>query len=103
MRDPFLRALQTVRFSLVALLAWALVSALPLTGSSVLAASEMAAISLIVLALASTPVSAPFLMLALPDQVNGFPVTNEAGSRVLRTRPTDPMHHPLAPRAPGLA
>jgi hypothetical protein len=90
-----------VRTALVGVLACALVVLLPLTGSA-LTASELAAVSLVVLASASA-LSAPRFLVLLPRLVIGLPVAGEAGAPVLRTRKTDPTHHPLAPRAPGLA
>jgi hypothetical protein len=90
-----------VHFALAGMLASALVVVLPLTGAA-LSASELAAVSLVVLALASA-VSAPRLVTLLPQLVIGLPIAGEAGPPVLRTRKTDPTHHPLAPRAPGLA
>ena len=89
-----------MHFALAGMLASALV-VLPLTGAA-LSASELAAVSLVVLALASA-VSAPRFVTVLPQLVVGVPIAGEAGPPVLRTRKTDPTHHPLAPRAPGLA
>jgi hypothetical protein len=74
---------------------------LSLTGSA-LTASELAAVSLVVLALASA-LSAPQLVTQTPRLGIGLSVAGDAGPPVLRTRSTDPTHHPLAPRAPGQA
>jgi hypothetical protein len=90
-----------VHIALAGVLACALVVLLPLTGSG-LTASELAALSLVVLAFASA-LSAPRFVMLPPRLVIGLPAAGEAGPPVLRTRKTDPTHHPLAPRAPGLA
>jgi hypothetical protein len=87
--------------ALAAGLACTLVVALPLTGSA-LTVSELAAVSLVVLTLAGA-ISSPRVVLLLPRLVIGLPVAGGAAPLVLRTRRTDPTHHPLAPRAPGLA
>jgi hypothetical protein len=87
--------------ALAGVIACALVVLLPLTGSG-LTASELAAVSLVLLALASA-LSAPRCVMLLPRLVIGLPAAGEVGPPVLRTRKTDPTHHPLAPRAPGLA
>jgi hypothetical protein len=92
---------EQVHIALAGGLACALVVVLPLTGSA-LTASELAAVSLVVFALASA-LSAPRFVTQPPRLGIGLPVAGEAGSPVLRTRSTDPTHHPLAPRAPGLA
>ena len=82
-------------------LASALVLLLPLTDSA--ATSELTALSLILLALASALACATRIVTSLSAQVVGYPVTGDPRPPVLRTRKTDPTHHPLAPRAPGLA
>ena len=92
---------EQVHIALAGGLACALVLVLPLTGSA-LTASELAAVSLVVLALASA-LSAPRFVIQPPRLGIGLPVAGAAGPPVLRTRNTDPTHHPLAPRAPGLA
>jgi hypothetical protein len=98
---PWSRRTEQVHVALAGGLACALVVLLPLTGSA-FTASELAAVSLVVLALASA-LAAPQLMTHPPRLGIGVPVAGEAGPPVLRTRNTDPTHHPLAPRAPGLA
>ena len=92
---------EQVHLALAGGLACALVVVLPLTGSA-LTASELAAVSLVVLALASA-LSAPRFVTQPPRLGIGLPVAGDAGPPDLRTRNTDPTHHPLAPRAPGLA
>jgi hypothetical protein len=98
---PWSRRTEQVHVALAGVLACALVVVLPLTGSA-FTASELAAVSLVVLALASA-LSTPQLVTQPPRLDIGLSVAGEAGPPVLRTRNTDPTHHPLAPRAPGLA
>jgi hypothetical protein len=86
----------------LAVLLGCLVVAMPLSGSTS-AGSELTAISLVVLALASALASAPRPLALLPRLAAGLPVTGQAAPPLLRTRKTDPTHHPLAPRAPGQA
>jgi len=74
---------------------------LPLTGSG-LSASELAAVSLVVLALASALTDVPRAVVLPLSSVLGLPTARDAQAPSLRARPTDPRHHPLAPRAPGL-
>ena len=74
---------------------------LPLTGSG-LTASELAAVSLVVLALASALTAVPRVVVLPLGSVIGLPMARDARAPALRARPTDPRHHPLAPRAPGL-
>ena len=87
-----------MQVALAAVLACALV--LPLAGAGVTTA-ELAAVSLVVLALAAA-VTAPGVVVFPIHSAAGPPSSREAGPPALRTRPTDPAHHPLAPRAPGL-
>jgi hypothetical protein len=84
----------------LAVLLGCLLVATPLGGSTS-TVPEWTAISLVVLALASALASAPRVAAVLPRLFVGVPVAGEAGPPVLRTRKTDPTHHPLAPRAPG--
>jgi hypothetical protein len=93
------RTSERVQTALAALLACALV-VLPLTGGG-LTASELAAVSLVVIALAAA-VAAPGGVVVPRTSVVGVPAAGAVGPPLLRTRPTDPAHHPLAPRAPGL-
>src|SRR4051812_34507747 len=92
--QPRSRATEQVRTALV--LACALVAVLPLSGSSVMTASELAAVSLVVLALAGALAAAPRFVTLLPTQLVGCPVPGDSGPPVLRTRTTDPTHQPLA-------
>lgn len=79
----------------------ALVLALPLLAAttSPVVLLEVAALSLVVLAAAWA--SRPLPVTTLP-RVRGTGV-DAPHPPVLRTRATDPVHHPLAPRAPGVA
>lgn len=86
------------RAALAAVVACALV-VLPLAGGG-LSASELAAVSLVVIALAAA-VAAPGGVVLPSPSVVGLPEAGALGPPLLRSRPTDPTHHPLAPRAPG--
>ena len=90
---------ERVQVALAGVLACGLVL-VPLTGSGP-AASELAAVSLVVLALAGALTAAPRAVVPPLGPVLHLPVAGAAGPPVLRTRQTDPTHHPLAPRAPG--
>ena len=87
-----------MQVALAGVLACALVL---LPHGSGLTAAELAAVSLVLLAFASA-LSVP-RRVVLPRLVLGLLADGEERVPVLRTRKTDPTHHPLAPRAPGQA
>jgi hypothetical protein len=86
----------------VATLAAVLVELLPLLGTSPSAFSEVAVLSLVALTVAVATGSVP-RTLALVSGPAGLPLPRNAEVLVLRGPATDPAHHPVAPRAPGLA
>ena len=90
-----------MRSALAGVVACALVL-LPLSGSG-LTASELAAVSVVLIALAAALAGVPSAVVLALRSALGPPAANDDRPPILRTRPTDPAHHPLAPRAPGLA
>jgi hypothetical protein len=88
--------------TLAATVVAALVVVAPLLGASPLAASDLLILSLAALA-AVGAIGVVCWQLAVPPRSGvGSPV-RVADVPVLRGRATDPVHHPLAPRAPGQA
>ena len=80
----------------------ALVGLLVLAGTP-WAASDPVVLSLVLLALAAATSIASRGLALTPAFGVAPPVRGHGGAPLRRGRPTDPTHHPLAPRAPGLA
>jgi hypothetical protein len=83
-------------------LAALLVELLPLVGSSPGLASDLVVLSLAVLALAAAVDAASWSTAVVPGP-GVFAPAPRSDPPVHRGPATDPVHHPLAPRAPGLA
>ena len=88
--------------ALAVTLAVALVELLPSLGSSPGLASDLVVLSVALLALAAAADSGAWstTVVSGPGEFSSAP--DDAGP-VRRGPATDPRHHPLAPRAPGLA
>jgi hypothetical protein len=86
----------------VATLAAVLVQLLPLLGTSPSALTEVAVLSLVALTLAVATGFVPRTV-APASAPAGLRLPGGTTDLVLRGRATDPAHHPVAPRAPGLA
>jgi hypothetical protein len=83
-------------------LAAVLVELLPLLGSSPGLASDLVVLSLTMLALAAAVDAASWSTAVVPG-LGVFAPAPSSDPPVQRGPATDPVHHPLAPRAPGLA
>ena len=79
-----------------------LVELLPLLGSSPGLASDLVVLSLAVLALAAAVDAASWSAVVISGPGVCSPASSD-DAPVQHGPATDPMHHPLAPRAPGLA
>jgi hypothetical protein len=79
-----------------------LVELLPMLGDSPGAGTDLVLASLALLAVAVVVHAASWSMAAAPDRALFSPAPDD-DSPVLSRPATDPTHHPLAPRAPGLA
>lgn len=88
--------------ALAATLAVVLVGLAPLLGASTAFAPDLVMLSLALLAVAAMAGTACLCGALGVRQVTAAPVRDEPAP-VLRGRATDPVHHPLAPRAPGTA
>ena len=80
-----------------------LIAALALVGPTPWVASELVLLSLAGLALAGTSLGAAVSRIGSPRPLTASPVRSLDDAPLLRGRATDPVRHPLAPRAPGLA
>ena len=87
----------------VAQLAVALAAVLVAWGASPWAASDPLVLSLVLLALVAATVAAASGVALTPVFSVVPPVHGHRDAPLRRGRPTDPTHHPVAPRAPGLA
>jgi len=86
----------------VAQLAVTLAAVLVAWGASPWAASDPLVLSLVLLALVAATAAAARGVALTPVVSVGPPVRGHRDVPPRRGRPTDPQHHPLAPRAPGL-
>jgi hypothetical protein len=86
----------------VSQLAITLVAVLVAWGTSPWAASDPVVLSLVLLALAAASCAAVRVVAPAPSFGVVPPTRGEGRAPLLRSRATDPTHHPLAPRAPGL-
>ena len=84
-------------------LAALLIELLVVWGASPWAATDLTVLTLVVLALAAAAGVAAGSVALVPAVVVARPVRGHHGAPLRRGRPTDPTHHPLAPRAPGPA
>jgi len=72
-------------------------------GASPWAAADPTVLSLVLLALAAASCAAPWVVAPTPSLAVVPRTRGEGHAPMRRGRPTDPTHHPLAPRAPGPA
>ena len=86
----------------VAQLGVTLAAVLVAWGASPWSASDPVALSLVLLALVAATVSAASGVALSPVLSVVPPVRGHRNAPARRGRSTDPTHHPLAPRAPGL-
>jgi hypothetical protein len=100
--QPVSRLLGRVWVALAVTWAVVLVELVPLLGSSPAAGTDVVLVSLAMLALAAAVDAASWLPGVVPGSGVLSPTPND-DSPVMSGPATDPMHHPLAPRAPGLA
>jgi hypothetical protein len=80
-----------------------LVELLLVLGCAPWAASDPMVLSLVLLALVAATGTAARGLALTPSFGVLVPVRGHRGAPMRRGRPTDPTHHPLAPRAPGPA
>jgi hypothetical protein len=100
--QPVSRLLGRVWVAFAVTLAVVLVELLPLLGSSPAAATDILLVSLAMLALAAAVEAASWFTAVVPGSGVLSPAPYD-DPPVMSGPATDPMHHPLAPRAPGLA
>ena len=86
----------------VAQLAVTLAAVLVAWGASPWAASDPVVLSLVLLALVAATAAAAGGVALTPVTSVVPPVRGHRDVPLRRGRPTDPAHHPLAPRAPGV-
>ena len=84
-------------------LAATLVAVLVAWGASPWAAADPTVLTLVLLALAAATGIACRGVAPTPTFSVALPAHGDLGAPMRRGRPTDPTHHPLAPRAPGPA
>ena len=80
-----------------------LVELSPLMGGSPGAATEVVLVSLALLAIAAAVDVASWSVAVASYRPRSAPASDDDCPPVLSGPATDPTHHPLAPRAPGLA
>ena len=86
----------------VALLTVALATVLVAWGASPWSASDPVVLSLLLLAVVTATAAAAWGGVLTPAVSVVPPVRGHRVAPMRRGLPTDPQHHPLAPRAPGL-